>query len=88
MSIAIIYHVFPSIQQIHDVQVVATSLVLIALGLAAVAILVNKALNGIKRVLTEHEPEIDDVTGRRRVRAERFAALRRELAAAALGRRR
>lgn len=54
----------------------------IVVGLWAVADLVGKALDRIRKALSEDEPVVDDITERWRVKAEAFAMRRRQFDAA------
>jgi short subunit fatty acids transporter len=54
----------------------------VVLGLLAVAKGVKNALDRIRKALDEQTPVVDDVTERRRVKAEAFAQRRAQLDAA------
>lgn len=87
-AIVILHTLAPTWTDLQHWRIVLTLLTLVALWLAFVAVVVNKVISGIKRALRDDEPFVDDVTERRRVKAEAFAERRQQLAAAALGRRR
>lgn len=94
-AIVILHTLAPTWTDLQHWRIVLTLLTLVALGLAFVAVVVNKVISVIKHVLNDlkllrNDPEelFDVVAERRRVRAEAFAERQQQLAAAALGRRR